>query len=88
MSEKTPEMLKADAEYDALPGTPPNSYSFITVRELYDRGHDVAISAAVDKHPESKHYRMTPIHNGIWLEFWDDRPFKEARFDPPYQRGE
>lgn len=77
------EIAKADAEWDALPGTRPNGYSFRAWHEI-EAGPADYVSSMMAAHPEAKHFRLTTMDDGVWLEAWDERPHKEAAFDPPY----
>lgn len=75
------EIAKADADYAALPGTRPNGYSF---RAWQDIKTWDCLAEMRAKHPEAKHFRTTQTADGVWLEAWNERPHKEAEFDPPY----
>lgn len=77
------EMAKADAEYDALPGTPPNGYSFRSHAEIGTRAKTDVIREMHGLHPEAEFLRATITEDGLWVEFWDARPYKQAPFNPP-----
>lgn len=71
------EFARARAEYDALPGTPPDRRSFRSNAEIGDRDiYDVIPEMIVAL--GGKFQRLTKSNDGIWLEVWDERPFKQA----------
>lgn len=75
MSMTPEEMAAADAEYDALPGTPPNCYAFRTRAEIEESGSPrAAIQQMRDKMDGCTFFRMTEVDGGIWVEGWDIPP--------------
>jgi len=90
------EMRQADAEYDALPGTEPDGWSFITEAELGetpDDRHD-AIRETVQLWRDNGRtffrvtdwtgeYQPAGCEAGVWVEAWKVQPRKMAGFNPP-----
>lgn len=81
------DFARACAEYDALPGTAPDGYSFRSNEEIGDRepadvGRELVESWRADG--DYQHARVTKTDDGLWLEVWKERPRKEAPFNPPY----
>lgn len=77
------EIAKADQEYAALPGTRPNGYSFRSNEQMAQIGQAAAIKEMISVQGGSLH-RVTKTDDGLWVEAWDERPHKQAEFDPPY----
>lgn len=77
------EIARANADWAALPGTPPDAYSFRSHSKIGDcLLHDV-VKEMRALHPECSWFRVTRTELGIWLECWKDRPQKQAAFNPP-----
>jgi len=77
------EIERADREWDALPGTPPNEYSFRSNAEIASRAYIDVIRELGLLHPKAKWMRATITEDGLWTEYWDERPYKQAPFNPP-----
>lgn len=77
------EIARANAEWEAMPGTPPNAYSFRSLAEIGDRDVHQVIREMRAMHPNCAWVRVTKTEQGIWLEAWDKRPRKQAPFNPP-----
>lgn len=74
------ELAAAQAEYDALPGTPPDGYSFIPGEPTYEDVRD-----KLAEWSDMSFYRLTAVDEpGVWIEVWKVQPFKQAAFNPPY----
>lgn len=93
------EMAAADAAYAALPGTPPDGWSFIPTEEVGD-DPDKRYAAMRDRldlwKPEMSFARVTVTDGpyatdgwpeGIWIEVWKTAPAKQAEFNPPVTAG-
>lgn len=88
-------LAEADAEYAALPGMPPDGYSFLSEADIGDDRDDYyrAHRECCQKWQAEgmTFYRATevggefwPNHEpGVWLEFWKVQPHKQAEFNPP-----
>lgn len=74
----------AQAEYSALPGVPPDGYSWAHAREV--NSVNDWLKEQLTQWPDMKWIRVThrKEDDTVWLEVWPHRPFKEAPFNPPY----
>lgn len=90
---RTYQQMLADAEYEALPGTPPDGWSFIPVADVQAMGH-VAISKRIRawRTDGMTFFRVTDLTGdyarggeapGVWVEAWKTEPRKQVRFNPP-----
>lgn len=74
------EVAAANAEYDAMPGTPPDGWSFIEGRPTRDD-----VRARLAEWKDMAFYRITEVDDpGVWIEVWKVAPRKQAEFNPPY----
>jgi hypothetical protein len=73
----------ARAEYEALPGTPPECYSAI---DRDGTPMQTKVQDAIDlwRKEGMTHFRVTVEADCTWVEGWAVRPDKEAPFSPPY----
>jgi hypothetical protein len=78
------EVAAANAAYDALPGTPPDAFSFLPGQPTRDE-----IAAKIAEWPDMTFARLTEVDDpGVWVELWRIQPYKQAAFDPPYTVAE
>lgn len=71
------------AEYESLPGTPPECYSSM---EPDGTPMHTKVQDAIDlwRKEGMTHFRVTVEPDCTWVEGWTKRPYKEAPFNPPY----
>lgn len=79
------EAAKARAEYDALPGTPPDwiASRLRVPRNCESRERLVAMGEDA-KAAGMTWFRFTVEPSKLYVEGWKERPRKEAPFDPNY----
>lgn len=79
MTERDDIIERAHAEYDALPGTPPDQRSFRPNAELREGPQDaVEMAKAMTG---CIFFRWTRTNDGLWCEGWNEEPYKQAAFD-------
>lgn len=90
------EFAAANAEYDALPGTPPDGWSFIPEADLGETGDEAraVMMERLDLWRDNGatwfrvthwtgEYQPAGCEAGIWIEAWKEQPRKQADFNPP-----
>lgn len=85
------EMTAANAEYDALPGTPPDRAEFFDYLTIDGPGSLSGIALKWSNTYSAKWVRLTEIQNpdgppSFWLEGWKEPPRKPTA--PPTQGPE
>lgn len=76
----------AKAEYDSLPGTPPDGWNSRKMAADPDANRELFREMYEDWKDDYKWIRYTidEPFGYLWLEGWKERPVKEAPFSPQY----
>jgi hypothetical protein len=78
---------EAKAEYEALPGTPPDAFNSRKATGDASRDEAAVREMADEMRPTGiTHMRLTldEAFGYLWMEGWKYRPHKEAPFSPQY----